>query len=97
MEPRADPRAAARLHELRECRFVFFVGFLGLPWLWFVNWFHYRRRSPPESDPMVQAYAQRSLVGSLVGLALFLCYFCVVQATWRQWVPPDMMVNAPEL
>lgn len=84
----------ARKHELRECRLVFFAGFVGLPWLWFINWFQYRRRSPPKSDPMVQVYARRSLIGSLIGLSLFLAYFVIVQTTWRQWAV-DMMINAP--
>lgn len=74
---------------------LFFAGFLGLPWLWFVNWMHYRRSAPPASDPLVQVYARRSLVGSLFGLVAFLAYFTTVQATWRQWAT-GIMVNAPE-
>lgn len=92
---RGDADVFAQRHELRECRLVFFVGFLGLPWLWFVNWLQYRGRVPPESDPMVQVYARRSLVGSLVGLALFLGYFAIVQTTWRGWAR-GIMLNAPQ-
>ncbi|KAG8467179.1 hypothetical protein KFE25_000495 [Diacronema lutheri] len=89
-----DARRAERAHELRECKLLFFAGFLGLPWLWFVNWFHYRRRAPPESDPLVQVYARRSLLGSIIGLVLFLVYFFTVQLTWRRWAT-DIMINAP--
>lgn len=89
-----DPSEARRAQELRECRMLFFAGFLGLPWLWFVNWFHYRRCVPPESDPRVRVYAQRSLVGSISGLVLYLAYVATAQAMWRSW-PASFMINAP--
>mmetsp|Transcript_2278 Transcript_2278/g.5756 ORF Transcript_2278/g.5756 Transcript_2278/m.5756 type:complete len:136 (+) Transcript_2278:28-435(+) len=92
----ASEAAAVELRdrELRDCRMIFIAGFFGLPWLWFVNWYQYRASSPPQSDPMVQVYARRSLAGSMVGLVSFLSYFVMAQLTWRSWAT-GMMVNAP--
>lgn len=90
-----DAGALTRRQELRECRTMFFLGFLGLPWLWLVNWFQYRGKNPPHSDPEVAVYARRSLVGALTGFVVFLSYFVAVQCTWRGWAPDSFMVNAP--
>jgi hypothetical protein len=82
---------AATSQEFKDCRLLFIVGFLGLPWLWFVNWLHFRKLS----DPHVQVYARRSLIGSVIGLVVFVAYFSTMQLTWRSWAT-EMMVYAPQ-
>lgn len=72
--------------DLRVARRMFYGGFLGLPWLWFVVWAHYRRVSKqPHADPRLATYVARSLVGAICGGVLLLLWIAAVQLSWHSW------------
>ena len=79
--------AAAEL-DLKVARRLFYGGFAGLPWLWFVSWVHFRKTARlPQADPQLQTYVQRSLVGTISGAVLLVAWILYVQLSWRTWSP----------
>lgn len=73
-------------NDVRVARLLFMGGFLALPWLWFVVWFHYRRiAKQPHASPALSRYVRYSGIGASVGCVLFLAWFTVVQLNWRSW------------
>ena len=65
---------------------MFYGGFAGLPWLWFVAWFHFRNVAiQPHADPRLATYATRSLVGAICGGAAFVAWVVAVQLGWQSW------------
>ena len=80
-----EAQATAAL-DLKVARRMFYGGFLGLPWLWFVSWAHFRHvAKQPNADPQLQKYVIRSLVGAIVGAVLFIAWIVYVQFTWQSW------------
>ena len=97
LEPPHDASAAAL--DLKVARRMFYGGFAGLPWLWFIAWLHFRRAANlPSADPQLAKYARRSGVGALVGAALFACWIVYVQLSWRSWgdFGRSLMLVVPE-
>jgi presenilin enhancer 2 len=93
----ADSAAAAL--DLKVARRMFYGGFAGLPWLWFIAWLHFRHAAQlPSADPQLAAYARRSGIGALVGGLLFVSWVVYVQLTWRSWgeFGRSMMLYMPE-
>lgn len=87
---------AAQL-DLKVARRMFYGGFAGLPWLWFVVWVHYRGVAKmPHSDPALQTYVNRSLVGAIIGGVVFAAWVIAVQSSWQQWLPESWMLVIPE-
>lgn len=92
--PRQEENASIRTqlsqaqaaNDLRVARLLFRCGFLGLPWLWFVVWFHYRRIAKlPHASPDLAGYVRYSAIGAAVGGTLFVAWFTTVQLNWRDW------------
>ena len=72
--------------DLKVARRLFYGGFAGLPWLWFISWLHFRNAAKlPSADPQLATYARRSGIGALVGGLLFLAWVVTVQLSWRSW------------
>lgn len=91
--------AAQAALDLKVARRLFYGGFAALPWLWFVNWVHFRAISKThKADPELRVYVQRSLVGAICGGILFVAWVAYVQLTWRSWGPEwqSLMLVVPE-
>lgn len=58
-------------------RRYFYLGFVGLPWLWIVNFLYFRRFQ--RESAVIQTYVKRSLVGGIIGLLLFAIWIVAVQ------------------
>ena len=81
---RAAQEAAAL--DLKVARRMFYGGFAGLPFLWFVAWVHFRSIAKlPTADPQLQTYVNRSLIGAIVGGLGFVAWVITVQTSWRSW------------
>ena len=84
-ESSAAATAAAAL-DLRVARRMYYGGFALLPWLWFINWFHFRNAArQPHADPQLATYVHRSLVGAVSGLVLFVAWVVTVSLSWESW------------
>jgi presenilin enhancer 2 len=97
--PSKTPAELEAERELMTCRRMYYGGFALLPWLWFVNWYHFRHYAKlPGTDPRVAVYAHRSLVGSIVGLACFVAWVVFVQLNWQSWgeFGRSIMIVVPE-
>ena len=80
------PAAAAAALDLKVARRMFYGGFAGLPWLWFIAWLHFRHAAKlPSADPQLAVYARRSGVGALIGGLAFVAWIVTVQLYWRTW------------
>ena len=98
------PAAAAEINaaalDLKVARRLFYGGFAGLPWLWFIAWLHFRHAARlPSADPRLATYARRSGVGAIIGGLLFLAWIIYVQMTWRDWsegTRRSLMLVVPE-
>jgi hypothetical protein len=85
--------------DLKVARRMWYGGFFGLPWLWFVVWFHFRKVAKlPHSDPQLQTYVDRSLIGAICGAVLFAAWVITVQLSWRSWgqFGQSLMLVTPE-
>ena len=72
--------------DLRVCRRMFYGGFAGLPWLWFIAWVHFRHAAKlPSADPQLATYARRCGLGACIGALLFVAWVVTVQTQWRNW------------
>ena len=84
----AEQPAVLPALDLKVARRMFWCGFALLPGLWLLVWVHFRKVArEPHSDPLLQVYVQRSLIGASVSGMLLACWVVVVQATWREWNP----------
>ena len=82
----SQAREAAAALDLKVARRMFYGGFAGLPFLWFVAWVHFRPIAKlPSADPQLQTYVNRSLIGAIVGGLGFLAWVIAVQTSWRSW------------
>lgn len=78
--------AAQAALDLKVARRMWYGGFAGLPWLWFVVWFHFRTPAKlPAADPQLQTYVQRSIIGAIIGGLFFVAWVIYVQLTWHTW------------
>ena len=48
------------------------------------------------SDPALQTYVNRSLVGAIIGGVVFAAWVIAVQSSWQQWLPESWMLVIPE-
>ena len=97
-ETLAQELAAAAL-DLKVARRMFYGGFAGLPWLWFVLWVHFRHIAmAPTADRRLRKYVDWSLYGTICGSALFIAWVTFVQLRWRSWSSFGMsfMLIVPE-
>ena len=63
--PAAAAETNAAALDLKVARRLFYGGFAGLPWLWFIAWLHFRHAARlPSADPRLATYARRSGVGA---------------------------------
>lgn len=93
-----DEAASATALDVKVARRMFYFGFAGLPWLWAVNYLHFRRTSQqPSADPELEKYVQRSLCGAVTGAVLFVAWVVYVQLNWSttSWLKP-LMLSYPE-
>lgn len=82
----ASAEAQQAALDLKVARRMYYGGFAGLPWLWFIAWLHFRRPSQlPSADPQLAKYARRSGIGALVGALLFVAWIVTVQLSWQSW------------
>ena len=96
-EPSAAAAAAAL--DVKVARRLWYGGFAGLPWLWLVNYLHFRHTARlPSADPDLEKYVYRSLCGAILGAVLFVGWVVYVQLSWRtsSWLQSIMLV-VPEL
>ena len=85
LETSPQDRDAAAL-DLMVARRMWYGGFAGLPWLWFISWLHFRHAAKlPSAHPELGKYATRSGVCAVIGGMLFLAWIVYVQTTWRTW------------
>jgi len=68
--------------QIRQCRQLFYWGFLLLPCLWLLNWLRYRRlakeaRDDDDGVTEIRMYVRWSLVGCIFTAALLLLWLCV--------------------
>ena len=83
--------------DLKVARRMFYGGFAGLPWLWFVAWAHFRHvAKSPTADPQLQNYVNRMLYGAICGGVLFIAWVVMVQLNWRAWGWQSIMLVVPE-
>ena len=72
--------------DLMVARRMFWGGFAGLPWFWFLVWIHFRHVAKlPSASPELAVYARRSGWGAVIGGILFVAWVVYVQLTWRTW------------
>jgi len=97
LEPMGTPRDSEL--DLRVCQRMFYGGFAGLPWIWFIAWVHFRHAAKlPSADPQLATYARRCGIGALVGAILFVSWVVTVQTQWRNWgaFGRSLMLFVPE-
>ncbi|KAK5665589.1 hypothetical protein BDV3_006651 [Batrachochytrium dendrobatidis] len=68
-------------------RRYFQLGFIGLPWLWLVNFIYIYPaiRKRPNLSPVIRKYAIYSLIGSLVWLVVIAAWLSVYLTRRNSW------------
>ena len=78
---------------------MFFGGCFGLPWLWAVNVWHYRRHLfSANADSGVQYWIRRSLTGCVIATVALITWIITFQLNWRSWGGRgrDMLLFVPD-
>ena len=102
MSMESKPPSAAALQaalDLKVARRMFYGGFAGLPWLWFVLWVHFRKvAKEPGADPRLSTYVNGSLVGAICGGVALVSWIVAVQTSWHTWgdFGKSLMLVIPE-
>jgi hypothetical protein len=72
-------RPLSRDRAERLSGYYFYAGFALLPLLWVLNaWFFWRHRA---ASPIIERNVRRSLIGSVLGLVVFVVYIIVMQTS----------------
>ncbi|KAH6571833.1 hypothetical protein BASA50_006920 [Batrachochytrium salamandrivorans] len=84
---------------LTLARRYFHLGFLGLPWLWLVNFIYIYpvTRSRPDLSPAIRRYAINSLIGSIVWLVIIVVWLSVYLTKRTSWgaIGDRISINIP--
>ena len=80
--------------EPNEARLFFFLGLLGLPWLWAVSAMF---QFSTYGHKRVNAWAWLSLAGAIFAFLAWFVWFVYFETTWRAWVSSavGLMLNVP--
>ena len=86
-EIRGFQAAAKRTLQENVAKRRFWFGFLLLPWLWFINAFHFRDRlwdEAPENSK-IRYYARASGFGFVVVVPMFIAWMFIYHNNWSSW------------
>jgi Presenilin enhancer-2 subunit of gamma secretase len=77
---------------------VFMVGCLGLPFLWIVNLFYFRRSifSSEGSSSKLSFWLRLSLTGSVLSVLIIATWVIYFQLTWQTWDKDYFVYQAPQ-
>mmetsp|Transcript_2887 Transcript_2887/g.3048 ORF Transcript_2887/g.3048 Transcript_2887/m.3048 type:complete len:98 (-) Transcript_2887:308-601(-) len=79
-------------------RQMFFIGCLGLPWLWLVNVIYF---TPllynGEASAGLRLWYFRSLTGAAIAFTALFVWITILQTSWRSWENPGKyMIYVPD-